>query len=320
MSKFGELIAGQLHTAYAKVADAIFSLGYFEDVDQRKLVGKAIGNALTVFEDELRQLGLYDIEVADDHAASVLAKSVGRLIDGMESRLGRRFTNAEVAQLTKGMVRNNRVDLSGDVDLWGSAGRTGTDVSDDTSSGKHPPVQQMSYNGGGDGHPDYEYSRPLEDEDRLMDFVGKASLGMDDNQATGQDDPTVFHDGPTDGDIPSEGMVEADTNSPTASPRQVAKENIDRPVTLEVSDTFEDGPSVRPKTESPQRPEPRLESDERGVERNPLNLKVGSQDAVTMGQLHRTMFKRTLRDKRYDLAVVERGEDGTMRILEESLQ
>ncbi len=255
-----------------------------------------------------------------DHAVSVVAKSVGRVLDGMESRLGRRFTNDEVAQLTKGMVRNNRVDLSGDVDLWGSAGRTGTDVSDDTSSGKHPPVQQMSYNGGGDGHPDYEYSRPLEGEDKIRRIVGKASLGMDDNQATGQDDPTVFHDGPTDGDIPAEGMTEEATDSPTATPRQVAKEELDPPMTLEVSDKFEDAPAVQAETESPQRPEPRLESDERGVERNPLSLKVGAQDAVTMGRLHRTMFQRTLRDRRYDLAVVERSDDGTMRIIEESLQ
>lgn len=319
MTKFGELITGRLHTAYAEVADAVFSLGYFDDTEHRKQVGKAVGHALTVFEDELRQRGLYDIEVSDEHATTVVAKAAGRVIDGLETRLGRRFSDGEVQVLVKAIVNRNRFDRAGEVDLWGSGGRTGTEPLDTVGQGRHPQVSPMDYNGGDDGHPEYEYSRPLEDEGKLRRIVGKATLGMDDEQATGQDDPTSFADGPGPADV-SEGMTSEDTGSPTAEPRRVAKEELDRPVTLEVSDQFDDAPAVEAEVESRQRPEPRLTTDHRGAQESPLNLRVGAQDAVALAQLHRSMFRRTIQDRRFDLAVVERTEDGQTRLVEESLE
>ena len=142
-------------------------------------------------------------------------------------------------------------------------------------------------------------------------------VGMDDEQATGQDDPTAFEDGPAPAEV-SEGMRQEDTDSPTASPNRaaLAKEEIDRPVTLEVSDQFEDAPAVEAEVTSRGAPQPQLETDTRGVERNPLNLKVGAADAVALSQLHRAMFRRTIRDRRYDIKVVEKLDDGGERILE----
>ena len=252
-----------------------------------------------------------------DRTAGV-AKAVGRVLDGLERQLGRPFTDVEVDTLVaKSISSRTRLSRAGDVDLWGSGGRTGTEPLDTTSSGQHAPVRQ---GGGGkrdDGHPDYEYSRPLEGEDKLRRLIGKGSLGMDDEQATGQDDPTVFEDGPAPA-REGQGMRSEDTDSPTAAPNRaaLAKEEIDRPVTLEVSDQFEDAPAVEAEVESHGAPQPQLETDTRGVERNPLNLRVGSQDALALSHLHRTMFRRAIRDRRYDIKVVEKQDDGSEKILE----
>jgi len=47
-------------------------MGYLTDVAQRKLVGKAIGDALSVFEDALKDAGIYDIEVGKADADAIV--------------------------------------------------------------------------------------------------------------------------------------------------------------------------------------------------------------------------------------------------------
>lgn len=74
----GNLMSGRLHRAYSTAADDAHSLGYFDDTEQRKKVGAAIGPALARFEEEMRELGVWDIPIGSDDADRIVDASVGR--------------------------------------------------------------------------------------------------------------------------------------------------------------------------------------------------------------------------------------------------
>ena len=254
---------------------------------------------------------------------AVVSKAAGRVLDGLERRIGRQLPDLEVDQIFKAIVNRPYLRKLGDVDLWGSKGRTGTETSDDALEGHHTPTssgKQMDYDGG--GHPGYSYSRPLEGEDKLRRLVGKASTATEDEAyESGAGDPTAFSDetGGADSETEAEPLRDEDTGPPTGdhnNPIEKSDPSQNRPIRLEVSDTFEDAPGVEVEVQSKQKRDAYSETDTRG---QPVNLAVGSQDAVAIGQLHRTMFRRMLRDKKFDLAVVVRKDDGTVEILEESL-
>lgn len=72
---FGDLIISKMHTAYAQAADDAFGLGYFEDDEERKRIGQAVGIALTAYKDELVKQGLFDIPIEPDDVDHIVKKS-----------------------------------------------------------------------------------------------------------------------------------------------------------------------------------------------------------------------------------------------------
>lgn len=76
---FGNLISGRLHRAYSTAADDAHSLGYFDDTEERKVVGQAIGPALALFEEALREGGVWDVLIAPEDADRIVNASLGLL-------------------------------------------------------------------------------------------------------------------------------------------------------------------------------------------------------------------------------------------------
>lgn len=76
---FGNLISGRLHRAYSTAADDAHSLGYFGDTDERKVVGQAIGPALALFEEALREGGVWDVMIDPEDADRIVNASLGLL-------------------------------------------------------------------------------------------------------------------------------------------------------------------------------------------------------------------------------------------------
>ena len=72
---FGDLIISKMHTAYAQAADDAFGLGYFKDEGERKRIGQAVGEALTVYSDALAREGLFDIPIEPDDVDHIVKKS-----------------------------------------------------------------------------------------------------------------------------------------------------------------------------------------------------------------------------------------------------
>ncbi len=69
---FGTLITSRLHRAYSVTADDASALGYFPELADRLSVADAIGPALRVFEDLLRESGVWDIPVAPEDADRIV--------------------------------------------------------------------------------------------------------------------------------------------------------------------------------------------------------------------------------------------------------
>lgn len=78
---FGTLITSRLHRAYSTTADDASTLGYFPVLADRLAVANAIGPALTLFEELLREAGVWDIEIAADDADRVLAAAAKALAE-----------------------------------------------------------------------------------------------------------------------------------------------------------------------------------------------------------------------------------------------
>jgi len=70
---FGPLIMGRLHRAYSDTSDDVSSLGYFSSTEERIKVASAIGPALAVFEDQLRDAGLWDLQVRESDVDAIVA-------------------------------------------------------------------------------------------------------------------------------------------------------------------------------------------------------------------------------------------------------
>jgi hypothetical protein len=96
---FGTLIISRLHRAYAMVSDDASGLGYFPDLDDRLAVADSIGPALKVFEDALREHGVWDIAVrAEDADRMVEAglKATDPEGEGLDDEEARRAFEGEV--------------------------------------------------------------------------------------------------------------------------------------------------------------------------------------------------------------------------------
>lgn len=93
--KLGELINSRLHRAYSDTADDAAGLGYFDDIEGRIGVASAIGPALQTFEDEMRERGLWDIEIAPEDADRLVELSVKALAIGMKGGDDRAGTEGE---------------------------------------------------------------------------------------------------------------------------------------------------------------------------------------------------------------------------------
>lgn len=296
MTKFGELITSKLHTAYAIVADAACALGYLENVEQRKEIGHAVGKALSVFEEELKRQGVYDIQVDVGHAAVIVQKAAERTVDSISivDPLERE------SLLRKAIVNRPRtVNAATSIDVW-SAGRT----ADRGNAVRHP----IEY-GGETDHPDFKVSRPLEGEEREQNFIQKGSLGTDDAvYPAGSSDPTVFEDGPLQSDSIDGGLREEDTIPPTSIGRK-SDPASNPPIHIVASTGDAPGHEAHGQQRSLR---PDVDTDSRGA---PVKLSVGSADALALAELHKTMYRRALNDPKFELAVVRRGPDGSLELL-----
>jgi hypothetical protein len=96
---FGTLIISRLHRAYATTSDDAAGLGYFPDLDDRLAVASSIGPALKVFEEALREHGVWDIAVrAEDADRMVEAglKATDPEGEGLDDEEARRAFEGEV--------------------------------------------------------------------------------------------------------------------------------------------------------------------------------------------------------------------------------
>lgn len=72
---FGQLIASRLHRAYSDTADDANGLGYFDTLDDRLAVGSAIGPAIALFEEALRDAGVWEITIDPADADRIVESS-----------------------------------------------------------------------------------------------------------------------------------------------------------------------------------------------------------------------------------------------------
>jgi hypothetical protein len=97
---FGTLITSRLHRTYAMIADDASGLGYFPDLDDRLAVADAIGPALKVFEEALREHGVWDIPVRAEDADRLVEaalKAIDPSGDGLNDEDARRAFEGEMA-------------------------------------------------------------------------------------------------------------------------------------------------------------------------------------------------------------------------------
>ncbi len=87
---FGHLLSSRLHRAYSDVSDDTHAMGYFQDTDQRKVVGQSIGPALKVLEDALKEADIFDLMVSPEDADRIAFASIELLED---ERTGERAVN-----------------------------------------------------------------------------------------------------------------------------------------------------------------------------------------------------------------------------------
>jgi len=78
---FGTLISSRLHRAYAMTADDASALGYFPSLDDRLAVAGSIGPALRMFEELLREAGVWDIPVRPEDADRLMESSLKALAE-----------------------------------------------------------------------------------------------------------------------------------------------------------------------------------------------------------------------------------------------
>lgn len=114
---FGNLLSSRLHRAYSDVSDDTLAMGYFRDTEQRVEVANAIGPALEVLEELLREAGIYDIMIAPEDVDRIAAASMQLIgaraaTNDLPSPIGkeRRDYEAEVGQtIAKGLERMRRI-------------------------------------------------------------------------------------------------------------------------------------------------------------------------------------------------------------------
>lgn len=73
---FGHLLTSRLHRAYSDVSDDTHAAGYFRDTEERKVVAGAIGPALAILEDALREAGIYEITISPEDADRIASASM----------------------------------------------------------------------------------------------------------------------------------------------------------------------------------------------------------------------------------------------------
>lgn len=85
--EFGKLIAARLHRVYAMTSDDASSLGYFPTLEDRLAVAGAIGPALEVFEEKLRDAGIWDMMIEPEDADRIVETTFKSLGEADEARL-----------------------------------------------------------------------------------------------------------------------------------------------------------------------------------------------------------------------------------------
>lgn len=85
--EFGKLISARLHRVYAMTSDDASSLGYFPTLRDRLAVASAIGPALEVFEEALRDAGVWDMMIEPEDADRIVEITFKSLGEADEARL-----------------------------------------------------------------------------------------------------------------------------------------------------------------------------------------------------------------------------------------
>lgn len=101
---FGQLITSRLHRAYSDTSDDTTALGYFESTEQRIEVANAIGPALALFEDALREAGVYDMLIGPEDADRIMEASTKMFAELLGERV------AATPALVAGDTTQERLD------------------------------------------------------------------------------------------------------------------------------------------------------------------------------------------------------------------
>lgn len=82
---FGKFITSRLHRAYSTTSDDVSSLGYFDTLDDRIAVANAIGPALEVFEEGLREAGIWEMVLSPEDADRLVTASLAAFDAGTKA-------------------------------------------------------------------------------------------------------------------------------------------------------------------------------------------------------------------------------------------